>query len=62
MEDARVSAMGDNVDILQYFVGVMRFIVEKAGIRRGRSNEQTSCQNTFEKDHRAPFGTMRLGV
>jgi hypothetical protein len=38
MEDARVGAMGDNVDILQHFVGVMRFIMEKAEIGRGRSN------------------------
>jgi hypothetical protein len=36
VEDARVGAMGDNVDILQHFVGVMRFVVEKAG--GGRSH------------------------
>jgi hypothetical protein len=38
MEDARVSTMGYNVDILQYFVGVMSFIMEKTRIGGGRSN------------------------
>ena len=56
MEDARISTMRDDVNILQHLMGMVRVVVEETGIGGGGSKEQSRCQDTLDKHDRVGFG------